>query len=314
MTYGSTETPVHLDKAKFIQWMHDTASRNITFIRLAHESGKHEGDDKEYLHTHVVVEFETALETRNARYFDYEGFHPNITPVRRGDRNWAKVKDYLSKEDEDNKDLKMPTGRSKVEKVLKCDTLQEAYLENLESFCDAPGIRAIFDTRGSCEGWEEWAVVPDRGWQRNLIAEVSEPPDKFHRKIIWFIDHKGAAGKTVLGKYLMLSEPDRWYFTKDMGTSSDAATIIANAIASGWKGHGIIIDLPRSASRHIRMYSYLENILDGCITTTKYSGKTSCFRPPWVIVMANWGPDRSSLSVDRWDIRVLNYSVEADGD
>lgn len=149
---------------------------------------------------------------------------------------------------------------------------------------------------------------PDQPWQLELVREIEGEP--LYRKIIWIYDEIGNRGKTALGKWLFVTQPNKWYYAKDCGTTRDASTIIQNALSSGWTAWGIVIDLPRSAENHIRMYTYLEEFADGIVTTQKYSGKTIAFDSPWVVVFANWPPTlNKTLSLDRWDIR----EIQADG-
>lgn len=45
-------------------------------------------------HVHLAIEFEEKLNTTNFRFFDYEGYHPNISPAV----SWAKCVNYCRKE------------------------------------------------------------------------------------------------------------------------------------------------------------------------------------------------------------------------
>jgi len=93
----------------------------------------------------------------------------------------------------------------------------------------------------------------------------------------------------------------------------DAGTIIKNAKADGWNGHGVIIDLPRSVENDAkRLYAYIEAIKNGMITATKYSGGTSIFPIGYMIVFANWMPKIKCLSIDRWDIRLMEKNKEGE--
>lgn len=294
LTYKS-----HLEKKEYILWFEDNIS-TTTFLRLAHESG-----DKEtpYEHTHVVIEFETVFNTRNERIFDYKDIHPNISKILNV-AAFKKAKEYIAKEDIENVDL---LGKPNVfNLVQKCDTVQEA-LSLATKFSDATGIITMYNNK--CENLlTRYNYSPSMPWQETLIKEMEQVPDS--RTINWIIDLVGNSGKTALAKWLTITEPNKWLIVKDMGTSRDASTIIQNAINNGWKSWGIIIDLPRTAQQHKRIYSYIEDIKDGFVTSQKYSGKTMVFDNPHVYVMANWGPDIRCLSKDRWNIRQLLKTKE----
>ena len=47
----------------------------IVAARELHEDGEP--------HLHIAVEFESQLRTRNSRFFDIEGKHPNVQPLKK---------------------------------------------------------------------------------------------------------------------------------------------------------------------------------------------------------------------------------------
>lgn len=52
-------------------------------------------------------------------------------------------------------------------------------------------------------------------------------------------------------------------------------------------------------------YASVETIKDGLVFSGKYEGGTRLYARPHVIIFANWLPDMTKLSLDRWDIRTL---------
>lgn len=293
LTYGKRGESVHLNKAEYELWLRAKSAMPITMLRLAHETGE-EGD---YPHTHVVVEWERAFQTRDVRFFDYNEYHPNIKKLPSA----KALKDaliYISKEDPENADLKR-SSTGLVGLVTRHKTLADAIGSEAEKFSDVTGIMQIYNLKNNVP--KRFDFEPHLEWQLELVAMCEENPDP--RKIIWYFDQVGNNGKTAMCKWLYVNYPNDWLVCKDMGTSRDAATIVSNALASGWTGWGFILDLPRSAENHTRIYSYLEEIKDGFVTSQKYNGRTCIFDNPHVIVMANWLPQIGALSRDRWDIR-----------
>lgn len=297
----------HFDKALYDLWLRNKCSVPITVLRLAWENGENNDNP----HTHVVVEWERAFQTRDVRFFDFNDHHPNIKKL-----NSAKaLKDalhYIAKEDPDNADLKRQNEPGLVSLVTRHATLSDAINSEAKSFTDVSGITQIFSLRTNQPRRFEWE--PTEEWQQQLVASCEDPPHP--RTITWYYDSTGNHGKTAMCKWMFLNYPNDWLICKDMGTSRDAATIVANALAKGWTGWGFILDLPRSAENHTRIYSYLEEIKDGFVTSQKYNGQTCVFDNPHVIVMANWLPQIGALSRDRWDIRSMDglpltlYDVE----
>lgn len=284
----------HFNKDEFTGWMRSLFTIPIVTIRMAHENGEN-GDNP---HTHAVVEWERAVQTRNKRLFDYNGFHPNIKPLPSA-KAMIDALDYIAKEDPANADLKKKASGGLVNLVNRHKTLIDAIGAEAEKFTDVSGIMQIFNLKNNVPKRFNWE--PHLDWHHELVAMCEETPDP--RKIIWYYDSAGNNGKTAMAKWLYMNYPNDWLVCKDMGTSRDAATIVTNALSSGWTGWGFILDLPRSAENHTRIYSYLEEIKDGFVTSQKYNGRTAVFDNPHVVVMANWLPQVHALSRDRWDIR-----------
>lgn len=299
----------HLNKEEYCHHIARITRIEPAFIRLAHETGD---EECQYLHTHVVVDFGKNFQTTNERFFDYtltDGsvIHPHIKVLK----NRTALKDaskYIAKEDPENSDLANTTNV--IDVIQGANSLNEAFQltigEGAYKISSAMAIKTVFDAKKP-DLLRRPPYSPTLEWQVDFINEMMHEPD--FRSIIWYYDTIGNNHKTQLAKYMMRMDPIKWYVVKDMGTSRDSSTIIANAIVAGWQGYGIIIDLPRTAENHTRMYTYIEEIKDGFITAQKYSGRTIIFDNPHVVVMANWLPLTECLSLDRWDIRHLNSGV-----
>lgn len=135
-----------------------------------------------------------------------------------------------------------------------------------------------------------------RRWQQKLLTDVSYKPHD--RKVIWFYDKTGNCGKTWLSKLLHVKY-DAAYFNNCKTAD----------ISYAYNGEKIIIfDFARSSEERIN-YDVIERCKNGMLFSSKYESRTKIFEVPHVIIMANFEPDRSKLSQDRWDVRVL---TEAD--
>lgn len=283
----------HFDKKHYVAWLSSLSDpRIVTWVRLAHETGEN-GDNP---HTHVLVEWDKALCTRNERFFDYQGHHPHIKTLN-SKKAFEDAKKYLAKEDPENSDLKTPP--SLVSRVFSHNTVVDALSELAIKPNDVNGIVQLFNLRPSAP-LSRFHWKPSTPFHHRIIDLNNTAPDPRH--VIWCYDFVGNIGKTNLSKWLQINYPNKWYVCKDLGTSRDAATTISGALKRGWESWGIIIDLPRSAEHHTRIYSYIEEIKDGMITSQKYEGRSEIFDVPHVVVMANWLPQIDSLSKDRWII------------
>ena len=140
---------------------------------------------------------------------------------------------------------------------------------------------------------EEMSSIRFKQWQSRLINKLNETPHQ--REVMWYYDPIGHTGKTYISKYLTLFQGS---IRLENGKSAD--------IKYAYQGERIVIfDLCRSQMDHFN-YEALESMKNGLIFSPKYESKTKFFDIPHVLVFANWLPDESKLSNDRWNVTTLN--------
>jgi len=135
-------------------------------------------------------------------------------------------------------------------------------------------------------------------FQTELINIVNNEVDD--RQVYWYYDYIGNQGKSYISKYLQLTK-DVYYITG--GKQND--------ILYGYEGEGIvIIDLARTYADNLEhIYTIIENLKNGQYLSTKYETKQKLFSVPHIIVMANFQPDTTKLSQDRWNIKdITDYN------
>jgi hypothetical protein len=77
-------------------------------------------------------------------------------------------------------------------------------------------------------------------------------------------------------------------------------------IKHAFKGQKVcIFDLSRSQETHVN-YEVIESIKNGVVFSPKYESRCAVYSIPHLIVFANFEPDKSKLSADRWDIRTIS--------
>jgi len=132
-------------------------------------------------------------------------------------------------------------------------------------------------------------------WQKKLLELIIKPPT--YRKITWIYESKGNAGKSVFSKHLVMKY--------------DALCVIGKAadVKHGFVELNkvqdipiVIWDIPRCIDVDYISYTAIEEILNGCLYSTKYESGMCIFNPPHIIVFSNQEPDRSKCSNDRWEI------------
>lgn len=288
----------HLDKQKLVEFI-KTASgiRQLAFARAAHEAGSDEATP--YEHTHVLVDFGKSWQCKNCRRLDFsveDGvIHPNWQPIKSAS-HFANARKYIGKEDPENADL-LDAPKSICATIWAQPTLGDALLACARTPGDVSGVIAAYAARPAIEVRIE---RPSHPWQMQVLDLVAEEPDR--RSVHWFYDPVGNTGKTWLARYLLANKLA--YMVKQCGGSYHFATVMANAIASGWDQRCIVFDLPRSAEEHA-IYSSIEEVKDGVVTALKYQGGTLLFNQPHVLVFANFRPKLSAISLDRWQIHEI---------
>lgn len=133
--------------------------------------------------------------------------------------------------------------------------------------------------------------VPSK-WQHELLRELESCVDD--RKVIWYVDREGGRGKTYMARYL-LANKGACYLT-NCKTADGAHTYNGEEI--------VVFDYSRSVEDRIN-YGIIEQIKNGLVFSPKYDSRTKVHAIPHVVCFSNFMPDRTQLSADRWDIRVL---------
>lgn len=313
----------HLNKEEVIQ--HITAlalkyvKREPVCIEVAHETGRSNGID--YPHTHVVVDFGDLFNSKAKgclRFFDFEDddgnmIHPNIRIIK-SDNHWKNAMRYLSKEDPDNAHL-ANFGKGAdidIDGVMNASSDIEAIKTGATKWSDVTGILATRRCKGgvitpSCR---RPAIVVNRDehewWQ--LIFDLHES-EMDPRAIHWIYDRKGGKGKSRLCRYMLQEYGEDWLVMDVTTKVSDAAEYIDSAIRGGWQCHGVLIDVPRQCNDWKGMYTVIEKIKNGQLSSGKYSTKSIVLpRYPHVVILSNSVPHVRQVTKARWRI----FELEGD--
>lgn len=145
-----------------------------------------------------------------------------------------------------------------------------------------------------------------RAFQREVCNIVLREPHD--RRIYWFVDEKGAAGKSSLIKHIKIKNKKQTLLAEGKGAD------VLYALKIHLDTHKIIknvfIDIPRCMDEKYISYSTIEKIKNGYCMSGKYESCELLFDPPHIFVFANKKPDISKLSQDRW----LIYEIDEEGD
>lgn len=135
-------------------------------------------------------------------------------------------------------------------------------------------------------------------WQKNIFFEMVNPEIN-DRTINWIYDYEGNIGKSAFVKYMCVHHNA---LLCDGGKRNDVLNLVFNN--NMLKTRIVIFDLPRSAENHIS-YSAIESIKNGLVVNLKYETGVKYFNPPHLYVFANYPPETTKLSKDRWIIRTI---------
>jgi len=134
-----------------------------------------------------------------------------------------------------------------------------------------------------------------RPWQEDIVNIIEQEPDE--RTIHWFWEANGGIGKSTFCKFLC-ARYDAMLLT---GKANDMKYAI---IQRGSFPNIVLIDCPRSMKDYIS-YPGIEEVKNGMFFCGKYESKQIIGNCPHVIVFANFEPNLSMLSLDRWKIKEL---------
>ena len=145
-------------------------------------------------------------------------------------------------------------------------------------------------------------ITEFRDWQKQVLAILGLKPD--NRTIHWYYDKIGKVGKTVFCKYLC-AKKNALYLS---GKASDAKYLISQHVEKDSINADNLIclfDLTRSREKYVS-YQAIEEIKNGIFMSTKYECNMLIMNCPHVIIFANFEPDKTRLSTDRWHITNLS--------
>lgn len=138
----------------------------------------------------------------------------------------------------------------------------------------------------------EWIELPEKlyEWQQKIVDECKKKCTN-DRIINWYWEEQGCKGKTVLCKYL-ISKLNACFISG--GTKDIAYSLPDNPKI-------VIMNITRTNEDKVN-YGAIESVKDGLIFSAKYESKTKIFNSPHVYVFANFEPDKSKMSLDRWNV------------
>lgn len=184
---------------------------------------------------------------------------------------------------------------AKIRDVIKANPLiSMAELVEISPIVVAKYPRFVSSLKKEYAKPQDVQFTPRAGWQFDLSEELIGEPDP--RKVIWYWESTGNVGKSYFAVNY-LDDGGRHGFVVTGGRHND--------IFYGYNFEKVVFfDWTRDNQETVP-YSVLESFKNGYFLNTKYESAPVRFRIPHVIVFANYPPNTSKLSADRWDIREI---------
>lgn len=168
-------------------------------------------------------------------------------------------------------------GPTKIEGPFKYN-MPEIYMGE-----DLPGENELYD------------------WQKDIINIIKEPPKP--RIIHWIYSNNGNMGKSTFCKYLIFH-----YQAQEVGGKKSDIAYAINTDSNIF-----VFDLSRTVEDYVS-YDAIECLKNGKIFSNKYESNMKIINIPHVIIFSNFAPDKSKMSIDRWNVKCLDTARVKDID
>lgn len=130
-----------------------------------------------------------------------------------------------------------------------------------------------------------------REWQVDVCSIIKRPPDR--RTVHFIVDEKGNSGKSWLAQHCRKVYSD--VFVMRPGKHADMAYTLPDKVRT------LFLDCTRQQLEYLP-YTFLEELKDGYVMSTKYECRIKEYPPMHVFVLMNQFPDMEKLSADRYNI------------
>lgn len=142
-------------------------------------------------------------------------------------------------------------------------------------------------------------------WQNEILELIKQEPDD--RTINWYWEPDGAAGKTSLAKHICINNQNAIFLT---GKASDMKYAVAMRVSENKAPEIILMNIVRSQEQFIS-YQGIEELKDGIFFNSKYESGMVMYNSPHIIIFANFPPDYTKLSRDRWNVVQIGERASA---
>ena len=160
-------------------------------------------------------------------------------------------------------------------------------------------------TQGTLRGPRQikWPTF-DKDWEIDILAQIKEEPDD--RTIHWYWSAGGNIGKTTFCKYLVREHKACLLAGKGADVRNGALTHMKD---KGAYPDLCVFPVPRTHNQEYLSYEAIENVKDACFYSGKYEGGSVAEPCPHLYVFANFPPDETKMSADRWHVVNIDEGI-----
>ena len=181
--------------------------------------------------------------------------------------------------------------------TVKCS---KEYMLRREGYDSA--AKLVYSIRQQNESFKSYQNCKLSNWQFKIFQILIAQPA---REVLWVCDDVGNRGKTFLCQFLRVLY--NYFISDGVLCCRDLGYMLPETF------DGILFDVSRSTKKDFQ-YEVLESAKNGYMVTGKYEGRVRNFGKVPVAVFANFLPDLTMLSADRWNIVELGKGNYAQAD
>lgn len=276
-------------------------------LKLLQENGGKKGIIGDEVGENNVKHLQGYIMFKNSRAFNAIKKLIPRAHIEKANGTEAQNYEYCSKENNyvSFGEFRMPATRKDVRKriLLECvENKSKKYMLESEYInrpkCYEELASKIREYQYKKEMYDKYEEITLKEYQCDIMDELFNQTE---REVLWIVDVIGGRGKSFLCRYL------HYRYGWDLYDGVTSARDIAPMLSE--RPEGVIFDVTRSDASKFS-YQTLEQVKNGYVCSGKYGGYIRRFNPPKVLVCANFAPDRSQLSEDRWSVLNLEDANE----
>lgn len=263
--------PGHIDKQQLYDFVN--GRRPVLFYSIVWETG----EEKAYDHTHAYFGFHDECDTRNPRYFDFDGAHPNwrrvVTKLHQNN-----IWDYHHKQGDPMTNMEGPEGMPVYKLIENCNTWRDVL--KLPQARNMSQVKSIWNQVLKDRMDKLWMEDHKQNITNQMKWIIQQAQSGYKNRRLIYVTGPVGCGKTTLAQYMVAT-------MNGLYIASEHANGVAKASIS-LETKAIILDLGYDfqPSNTANFCKYIEDLCNGSAAMTNYECATVRHRAA-VVVFSN---------------------------